>query len=263
MATSAERLRQYEDLFEQSQAYNPAQFQEGFERGYGETTDYNKDIIQQQSGALGRLQSAAPELRQRYAQSPIKDPTLQRSLIAQARQMPISDYGTAVGLLGQRGQRMGDIMGKALSGYQTSASQAQTAAENAWRMYQDAAAREEAERARRAAAAAASQQNSLAQLLQDILNRKQGNVTEETFEIPEEKYGTASLGDSNQDRLAKKVLEQRGAQSYGDLLKSYADTAFIEPYRNINSVGDVFNIPAKGIAGATTIVSDLFNRLRR
>lgn len=137
MATSAERLRQYEDLFAKSQAYDPSRFQQDFERSYGEATNYNRDLIEQQSSALGRLQAVAPELRQQYSQSLIKNPTLQRSLISQAREAPIADYSTAVNLLGQRGMRMQDIMGKALSGYQTSAQQAQTAAENAWRMYQD------------------------------------------------------------------------------------------------------------------------------
>jgi hypothetical protein len=260
MATSAEKLRQYEDLFEKSQAFNPAQFQSDFERAYGETTGYNKDLIQQQSQALGNLQSVAPELRQRYSQTLIKDPTLQRSLIAQARQAPIADYSAAVNLLGQRGQRYADILGKSLSGYQTSAQQAQTAAENAWRLYQDQLAQEEAAKAR--AAAAASRGPSLQEILASLGGGGGGQGGgEPVYEIPEKTYGSASLGNSNQDRLASQVLNQRKATSTGDVLKSYADTYFLEPYRNINSIGDVFNVPAKGIAGATTIASDLFNRL--
>ena len=68
----------------------------------------------------------------------ITDPTAQMALIAQARQAPIQSYGTAANLLTARGQRYQDILGKALGAYQTSAEQANTAAENAWRLYQDA-----------------------------------------------------------------------------------------------------------------------------
>jgi hypothetical protein len=167
MATSAERLKQYEDLFEKSQAYDPAKFQQDFERAYGEATNYNQDLINQQSEALGNLQSVAPELRQRYSQTLIKDPTLQRSLIAQARQAPITDYSNAVNLLGQRGQRYADILGSSLSGYQTAAQRAQTAAENAWRLYQDQLAQEQAAKARAAALAQQQQQKSLADVIRE------------------------------------------------------------------------------------------------
>jgi hypothetical protein len=261
MATSAERLQQYEDLFEKSQAYDPAKFQQDFERAYGEATNYNQDLINQQSQALGNLQTVAPELRQKYSQTLIKDPTLQRSLIAQARQAPITDYSNAVNLLGQRGQRYADILQSSLGGYQTAAERAQTAAENAWRMYQDQRAQEEAARAR--AAAAASRGPSLQEILASLGGGGGQGGGEPTYEIPEDTYGTASLGNSNQDRLTSQVLKMRSAQTPGELIKSYADTYFIEPYRNINSIGDVLNVPAKGIAGATTVISDLFNRLKR
>ena len=68
----------------------------------------------------------------------ITDPTAQMALIAQARQAPITSYGTAANLLTARGQRYQDILNKALGGYQTAAEQANIAAENAWRLYQDA-----------------------------------------------------------------------------------------------------------------------------
>jgi hypothetical protein len=186
MATSAERLKQYEDLFEKSQAYDPAKFQQDFERAYGEATNYNQDLINQQSQALGNLQTVAPELRQKYSQTLIKDPTLQRSLIAQARQAPITDYSNAVNLLGQRGQRYADILQSSLGGYQTAAERAQTAAENAWRMYQDQRAQEEAARAR--AAAAASQGPSL----MDIIAGLQGGQ-EPVQDTPQRKTWTERL----------------------------------------------------------------------
>ncbi len=138
MATSEERLRQYEDLFNKSQQYDPNKFKQEFEKAYGEATGYNQDLITQQSQALGELQGVAPTLRERYSNTLITDPTRQMALIAQARQAPITQWGTAAGLLNQRGQRYEDILANALGGYQTAAQQAQTAAENAWRLYQDA-----------------------------------------------------------------------------------------------------------------------------
>ena len=138
MATTAQRLAEYEDLYKKAQAYNPNAFQSEFEKAYGEATNYNKDLIEQQAQALGELQAVAPTYRERYMNSLITDPTAQMALIAQARQAPITSYGTAANLLTARGQRYQDILNKALGGYQTAAEQANIAAENAWRLYQDA-----------------------------------------------------------------------------------------------------------------------------
>ena len=137
MSTTAQRLAEYEELFRKSQAYDPNAFQNEFEKTYGEATNYNKDLIEQQAQALGEVQAVAPTLRERYMNTLITDPTAQMALIAQARQAPITSYGTAANLVKARGNRYQEILGKALGGYQTSAQQAQTNAENAWRMYQD------------------------------------------------------------------------------------------------------------------------------
>jgi len=138
MATTAQRLAEYEELYRKAQQYNPNQYQSEFEKAYGEATNYNKDLIEQQAQALGEVQAVAPTLRERYMNSLITDPTAQMALIAQARQAPITSYGTAANLLTARGQRYQDILNKALGGYQTAAEQANIAAENAWRLYQDA-----------------------------------------------------------------------------------------------------------------------------
>jgi len=138
MATTEQRLAEYEELFKKAQSFDPNRFKGEFEKSYGEATNYNQDLINQQSQALGQLQSVAPTLREKYANTLISDPTKQMSLIAQARQAPITQYGTAANLLNARGNRYQDILGKALGVYQTGAEQANTAAENAWRTYQDA-----------------------------------------------------------------------------------------------------------------------------
>ena len=138
MSTTAQRLAEYEDLYRKAQAYDLNAFQNEFEKAYGEATNYNKDLIEQQAQALGEVQAVAPTLRERYMNTLITDPTAQMALIAQARQAPITSYGTAANLLNARGQRYQDILNKALGGYQTAAEQANIAAENAWRLYQDA-----------------------------------------------------------------------------------------------------------------------------
>jgi len=138
MSTTAERLAEYEELYRKAQQYDPNRYQQEFEKAYGEATNYNKDLIEQQAQALGELQAVAPTYRERYMNSLITDPTAQMALIAQARQAPITSYGTAANLLTARGQRYQDILNKALGGYQTAAEQANIAAENAWRLYQDA-----------------------------------------------------------------------------------------------------------------------------
>jgi len=143
MATTAQRLAEYEELYRKAQQYNPNQYKQEFEKAYGEATNYNKDLIEQQAQALGELQAVAPTYRERYMNSLITDPTAQMALIAQARQAPITSYGTAANLLTARGQRYQDILNKALGGYQTAAEQANIAAENAWRLYQDALQQEQ------------------------------------------------------------------------------------------------------------------------
>ena len=143
MATTAQRLAEYEELYKKAQGYDPNQFQNDFEKEYNEAVNYNKDLIEQQSGALRKLQTVAPTLREKYMNTLISDPTAQMALIAQARQAPITQWSTASNLLNARGQRYQDILGKALGGYQTSANQANMAAENAWRLYQDALQQEQ------------------------------------------------------------------------------------------------------------------------
>lgn len=150
MATTEERLKEYEDLFKKTQAYDINKYQEDFQKAYNEAVNYNQDLIQKKAQSLGELQAVAPTLREKYANSLITDPTVQMSLIAQARQAPITNWGQAVDLLNVRGAKYSDILGKALGGYQTAAEQANTAAENAWRLYQDAVAQQEAARARAA-----------------------------------------------------------------------------------------------------------------
>ena len=60
MSTTAERLAEYEELYRKAQQYDPNRYQQEFEKAYGEATNYNKDLIEQQAQALGELQAVAP-----------------------------------------------------------------------------------------------------------------------------------------------------------------------------------------------------------
>ena len=184
MATTAQRLAEYEELYRQAQQYDPNKFQNDFEKEYNEAVNYNKDLIDQQSSALGELQTVAPTLREKYMNTLISDPTAQMALIAQARQAPITQWGTASNLLNARGQRYQDILAKALGAYQTSAQQANTAAENAWRLYQDALQQDQFNAQLRASRRGGTTQPQLT--LEDILRtaREQGNTQTQTTSTP-------------------------------------------------------------------------------
>lgn len=165
MATAAERLKQYEDLFQRSQGYDTAKYQQDFEKAYNEAANYNKDLIEQKAGYISQAQALPSQMREQYYTSPIRNPLAQEALIATRRGALTGDVNRIVDLLAARGARYQDVLGKHLSAYESEAQRAATAAENAWRLYQDAQAQEEAARAR-AAARAAAQSFDLASLLQ-------------------------------------------------------------------------------------------------
>ena len=171
MSTTEQRFAEYEEALKKAQSYDLNAFQNTFQKDYGEATKYNQDLINQQSTALGQLQSVAPTLRQKYANSLITNPTDQMALIAQARQAPLMDYSNAVNLLSARGNKYQDILGKALGGYQTSANQANTNAENLWRLYQDAVQQDQFNAQLRASRTPAPTDNGMADILKMFLGQ--------------------------------------------------------------------------------------------
>ena len=171
MSTTEQRFAEYEEALKKAQSYDLNAFQNQFQKDYGEATKYNQDLINQQSTALGQLQSVAPTLRQKYANSLITNPTDQMALIAQARQAPLMDYSNAVNLLSARGNKYQDILGKALGGYQTSANQANTNAENLWRLYQDAVQQDQFNAQLRASRTPAPTDNGMADILKMFLGQ--------------------------------------------------------------------------------------------
>jgi len=274
MATTAQRLAEYEELYRKAQQYNPNQYQQEFEKAYGETTNYNKDLIEQQAQALGELQAVAPTYRERYTNSLITDPVAQMALIAQARQAPITSYATAANLLTARGQRYQDILAKALGGYQTAAEQANIAAENAWRLYQDALQQEQFNAQLRASrgGGGGNRLNLLDLNGNGIIDAYETQeqpepIDDNKYEIPDDdlpikdgRIDTSGAGNTFQNRLANQVLNQREAKKAGDVLKAYWNTKK-EPFRNIKSFSDVISIPTRTMAANTVIYSDLWNRL--
>ena len=267
--TSAERLKEYEDLFARSQAYNPAQFQAGFEKDYGEATNYNKDLIDQRAAVIGEMQSLPAQLRSQYATSGIRNPLEQEALIAQRRGIQTADLNRITDFLAARGSKYEDVLGKYLQGYLADQSAAERAAENAWRMYQDVLAQEEAEKSRRAAAA---QQAALGDLLRRMSEAEQevGEIQEGSYRIPveESKQGLferkPTLSNLTQDALASGILRYRNAPNalakYWELLKgstlsSVAGLPGLTAY--VTAVGpDVWGDVKGG-------VSNLWNKLKK
>ena len=171
MATTAERLAQYEDAFNKAQAYNENAFKKDFEKAYNEATNYNKDLIDQRSQQLADLTTITPKYRAEYQDATVIDPATLNNVIAKERAQALANLSSSNNLLNARGNNYSSILGDALAAYQTEANQANTAAENAWRLYQDAVQQEQAAQqlaASRAAAAAASSQGSS---LYDLLNQ--------------------------------------------------------------------------------------------
>lgn len=208
--TSAERLRQYEDIFNRSQQYDPSRFQSEFEKAYGEATNYNKDLIEQRSEAIGQAQALPAQLRQQYYSSAIRNPLAQEALIATRRGNITSDISRLTDLLGARGARYEDVLGKHLSAYQTDAERSRRDAENAWRLYQDVLAQEEAERARRAAAA---QQASLEQFLRDQFD--QNDLKPEEEELIIDTGGDSNLVKKFEKTQTKPLAQTSFGQTFG------------------------------------------------
>lgn len=136
MATAAEKLKEYEDLFAKANSYDTSKFQSDFEKAYNEATNYNKDLITQRNAAISEAQAMPAQLREQYYSSPIRNPLTQESLIATRRGAVTQDVSNLNDLLTARGNKYSDVLSKALSAYQTAASQAQNAADSAWNVYQ-------------------------------------------------------------------------------------------------------------------------------
>jgi len=263
MAESTQRLSDYEKSQARYQDLlsGSSKFKDMVEQQIKEKTNYNKDLIGQQQRLIENQLSLPSQLRSEFSGGPIRDPLAQEALIQQRSSNVGQQLGSVGNLLSARNQDQSSLMQKALESYQSTLSGEQTAAENAWRLYQDALAREEAAKAR---AAASQPAFDLSSLFNNAGGSSTGGGGEPVYEIEDpnhpSNFGTASLTDSYQDRLAKQVLDQRKAQTFGDVAKSYFNTS-LEPLRNIKSFSDVASIPTRGIGATTTIYSDLLKRL--
>ena len=249
MATTAQRLAEYEDLYRKAQAYDPNAFQNEFEKAYGEATNYNQDLIQQQAQALGEVQAVAPTLRERYMNTLITDPTAQMALIAQARQAPITSYGTAANLLNARGQRYQDILAKALGGYQTAAEQANIAAENAWRLYQDAVQQDQFN-AQLAASRGGNgtQETNIADLLNTLYGGNQ--------EVPQEQVVPQQKVPSYWQTLTNAAQWQPKNQTLANLYNRLTNTVGKYAYENPWNIAYPFIIPiTEGIKSGKKIAN--------
>lgn len=253
MATAAERLKEYERLFKQSQSYDTNAFQNEYKKAYGEATNYNKGLIEERNRAISDAQALPAQLRDQYYSSPIRNPLAQEALIATRRGTATQDIANLQDLLAARGNRYQDVLSSALGVYQTAAQRAQTVAENQWRLYQDQLAQEEAARAR-------AQQQAF---LGSIANRLQPTPVEQEqiYEIPEPR---PTVTKPVQDILASGVRGYREKEGflpkYGELMKGTA----------ISSLAGIPGITAYGTSVLPDVwsdikggVSNLWNKLRK
>lgn len=256
MSTTEQRFAEYEEALKKAQSYDLNAFQNTFQKDYGEATKYNQDLINQQSTALGQLQSVAPTLRQKYANSLITNPTDQMALIAQARQAPLMDYSNAVNLLSARGNKYQDILGKALGGYQTSANQANTNAENLWRLYQDAVQQDQFNRQLRAS----QQPKGLS--IEDIKNAlglgDDIQLQQDDVEVEDTERTPAQIKMDNKISAARSLINKD--LPYLERLGNYYKTA-VDP----NQGGSWTNLlnPIYGIATGTVAFNELLNRWKK
>jgi hypothetical protein len=153
MATSAQYLTEYEKSQKRYQDLVSGQnkFTELVKQKLGEKTDYNKDLITQQNQLAENQLSLPSQLRSEFSEGPVRNPLQQEALI-QSRQSALgSSVGSVADLLAARGQREQDILSSGANVYGTMLQGAGTAAENAWRLYQDRVAQDEAARNRASA----------------------------------------------------------------------------------------------------------------
>jgi hypothetical protein len=267
--TAADQYKKYEELFGASQGYDIPNYQQEFEKAYGEAANYNKDLIDQKSGYIEQAQAMPAQMREQYYSSPIRNPLAQEALIATRRGGITGDISRVTDLLGQRGARYQDILGKHTAAYESAAQRAERAAENQWRMYQDALAQEEAARARAAAAAEAAALRDLITQLQTLQDIPQEEENE--YSIPDEsEYGQGlferkpTMTNTVQDALASGVLRYRNAPNalgkYWELMRGTA----------LSSLGGIPGMAAYTTAVAPDVwgdikggVSSLWNKLRR
>ena len=192
MAESTQRLSDYEKAQSRYQDLlsGSDRFKSLVEKQLGEKTNYNKDLIEQQQRLMEKQLSLPSQLRSEFSGGPIRNPLAQEAVIQQRASNVGSQLGSVSDLLAARGQRQSDMLSNALSTYQTRLAGEQTAAEAAWRLYQDALAREEAARAR---AAASSSNNWLAELFGGVDENGEGDGTGEDdviIEVDDRPLGT-------------------------------------------------------------------------
>jgi hypothetical protein len=134
---SSDYLAKYQKLFADAQSYDPNKFTDMFNKQYGETNNFNADLIAQKNQEQQAMYSAPAEQRAALMGTAITDPTAINAALTQAQATRQAQYGSSVDLLNARGQKQSDILGKALGAYTQGGTNAQNAAEAMWRTYQD------------------------------------------------------------------------------------------------------------------------------
>lgn len=222
MAESTQRLSDYEKSQARYQELlsGSSRFKDMVEKQIGEKTNYNKDLIDQQQRLIEKQLSLPYELRQEFSSGPQLNPLRQEEIIRRRQAGVGQSLGSVGNLLSARKQDQADILNTALQSYQTRMSGEQTAAENAWRLYQDALARE-AEARRRADQLA--QETALENYFNNLNNTEEtagGIVEVETPDAPE-----LTPREKQSDRIIQTAEAMQNAGGFWDRFKSYYKNA--------------------------------------
>jgi hypothetical protein len=264
MAESVRRLSEYEKAQNRYQELlsGSDKFKNLVEKQLGEKTNYNKDLIDQQQRLMEKQLSLPSQLRSEFSGGPIRNPLAQEALIQQRASNVGQQLGSVSDLLGARGQRQNDMLNSALSTYQTRLTGEQTAAEAAWRMYQDALAREEAARARAAAAAQSG-------WIEDLLNQGTGggNIQQQEvdYRIPvTAKTKTDLLTGLSENDLRKSFLgnKKASATAGASIARAREDGgSLMDYYKNYFSGGSRALNPLYGVTYGSAALTDLVKKL--
>jgi len=209
-------LDQYQNLMQNYiSGTGTSDFQSALEKAIGEKTQYNQDLINQQNQLQSQMYNLPAQARAEYLNSNITNPLAQEALIAQQRQGIQSQLGSVVDLLNARKQNYSNILSQAMGREQQAQEQVRLSAENAWRLYQDQLARQEAARQAGANASALQLQRDY---LNSLMNQGQGTGgavgTGETFTVEDgASANTAQAQGLNRlsGTVARSVSELKGA----------------------------------------------------
>lgn len=234
MASAKEQLSKYEKAFKKYQdlVTNKSSFSDLIERRLGEQTGYNKDLIQQQNRLLERTFALPAQLREEYSRSPIRDPRAQEALIASRRANLGTRLGSVVDLLNARKQAQSSIIRSALGAYKDRMRAAGNQADQAYNLYQQLYAEEEAERQRREREKERrAQKRNYEEYLNSLISNAQEGVYDRAFGGESYRSPSRSRPEPRKPSLTSRLMQGVG-RGLGSASRRIGDTGWFNKFKN-------------------------------